>query len=167
MVEHRHCRSKKELFIYLLILSSSHCRNSFLLNKPIISIRSASVRTRYNRMICPHTLHRSSQSTSNNSHQDLSGLDGNDIPSWRVVSRIAALTTVGTGYSAYTGVCNLFRLLQVSEKKRSRVDHNARVIEVTPRHRHGLITTRQSKQAHVIYQCAIRQHYPHVESQPL
>lgn len=95
------------LFIYFT-LPSSHCRKSFLLNSPIISIRSAVVRSRYNRMMCPHTLHKSSHSTSNNSHQQFSGLEGRDIPSRRVVSRIAALTTVGTAYKAYTGVCNLF-----------------------------------------------------------
>ena len=95
------------LFIYFT-LPSSHCRKSFLLNSPIISMLSAVVRSRYNRMMCPHTLHKSSHSTSNNSHQQFSGLEGKDIPSRRVVSRIAALTTVGTAYKAYTGVCNLF-----------------------------------------------------------
>jgi hypothetical protein len=97
------------LFIYFT-LPSSHCRKSFLLNSPIISMLSAVVRSRYNRMMCPHTLHKSSHSTSNNSHQQFSGLEGKDIPSRRVVSRIAALTTVGTAYKAYTGVCNLLRV---------------------------------------------------------
>jgi hypothetical protein len=95
------------LFIYFT-LPSSHCRMSFLLNSPKISIRSAVVCSRYNPMMCPHTLHKSSHSTSNNSHQQFSGLEGKGIPSRRVVSRIAALTTVGTAYKAYTGVCNLF-----------------------------------------------------------
>jgi hypothetical protein len=95
------------LFIYFT-LPSSHCRKSFLLNSPIISISSAVVRSRYNRMMCPHTLHKSSHSTSNNSHQQFSELEGKEIPSRRVVSRMAALTTVGTAYKTYTGVCNLF-----------------------------------------------------------
>ena len=97
------------IFIYFT-LPSSHCRKSFLVNSPIISICSAVVCSRYNRMMCPHTLHKSSHSTSNNSRQQLSGLEGKDIPSRRVVSRIAALTTVGTAYKAYTGVCNLFNV---------------------------------------------------------
>jgi len=112
----RACRRESVYFIYFtyFTLLSSHCRKSFLLNKPIISMLSALVRSLYNRMMYPHTLRRSSQSTSNNSHQQLSGLEGNDIPSRRVVRRIDALTTVGTAYRAYTGVCSLF---EVSESR--------------------------------------------------
>ena len=152
------------LFIYFT-LPSSHCRKSFLLNSPIISIRSAVVRSWYNRMTCPHTLHKSSHSTSNNSHQQFSGFEGNDIPSRRVVSRIAALTTVGTAYRAYTGVCNLLSV--TSESPKESISKNARVIEVAPCHRHRLIATCQPKQPHVVDQSAVWQHHLHVESQPL
>src|SRR6266571_3674193 len=71
-------RLRISLFNYFLF--SSHCRKSFLVNKPIISTRSSVVRSLYSRMMYPHTLHKSSHSTSNNSHQQFVGPEGNAMP---------------------------------------------------------------------------------------
>ena len=87
--------------------SSNHWRTPFFATKPITRIRSSKGRSRYKRMIQPQTLQRSSHSASNSSHQQFSGAVGSAMSRWRVVSKMAAHTMVGTEYRAYTGVCSL------------------------------------------------------------
>lgn len=90
-----------------LKFSSSHRRTPFFETIPSSRSFSSGVRGLYKRMMYPHTLHTSSHSASNSSHQQFSGCDGSAIWRNRVVKSIAAHTMVGTAYSAYTGVCSL------------------------------------------------------------
>lgn len=84
--------------------SSSHCLTPFFETIPNTRFLSAALRWRYRRIMYPQTLHTSSQLASNSSHQQFGGFEGRDISRNLVVRRIAALTIVGTAYSAYTGV---------------------------------------------------------------
>ena len=92
---HRYCPS---------VCSSNHLLTSFLPTIPTTLILSSTPRSRYSRMIYPHTLQTSSQVASKRSHQQLGGVEGSEICRCRVVRRMAALTIVGIAYSAYTGV---------------------------------------------------------------
>ena len=139
--------------------------------------RSSTVRSRYNRMICPQTIHTSSQGASNRSHQQLGGVDGSEIPRWRVARRMAALTMVGTAYIAYTGVCRLSLVHEwispvdtcgvpmsgTAEIRRK----NSRVVEVPPCLCTRLLVAREPKEAQVIDECAVGQHDVDVEPKTL
>jgi hypothetical protein len=84
--------------------SSNHLLTSFFPIIPTTLILSSTPRSRYRRIIYPHTHQTSSQLASNRSHQQFGDVDGRDMCRCRVVRRIAALTIVGIAYSAYTGV---------------------------------------------------------------
>ena len=98
---------------------SNHWRTPFLATSPITRIRSSRDRSRYSRIIQPQTLHKSSHSASNSSHQQFSGADGRAMPRWRVVSKMEAHTMVGTEYNAYTGVCNLAHSEEADSSQRT------------------------------------------------
>ena len=114
-------------------------------------------------MICPQTFHTSSQGASNKSHQQLGGVEGSEIPKWRTARRIAALTMVGTAYSAYAGVCSLGRVLASFPKLKRTQSNHARVIQVTPRFGTRVLVIHEAEHAEVINERAIGQHDVDVE----